>query len=63
MSGIGSPLRGWLLLAAIADRPGDYVAITGEALLALTQSREPEALDMLAERAATSYRLTAKIRR
>lgn len=32
---------------ARADRPGDYIAMTGEALLALKQGREPEALDLL----------------
>lgn len=32
---------------ALADRPGDYVAMTGRALLALKEGREPEALDLL----------------
>jgi Flp pilus assembly protein TadD len=32
---------------ALADRPGDYVAMTGRALLALKEGREAEALDLL----------------
>lgn len=32
---------------ALADRSGDYVALTGRALLALKEGREPEALDLL----------------